>query len=204
MQNKILVVIGVLAVVVIGFFAFLYHPATPSNNQNNNNTTAQVKSYEDCKNAGYQLLSPAYPSQCKTPDGQVYVQDVVATEIPEDVKAQIDAVKDLIVVDAPTPYSIITSPVKITGKARGNFYFEATFPIDVVDQDGKVIGHGQAKALSDWMTQDFVPFEATIDFPNQNTQGDFYKRGAIVLHNDNPSGLPQNEKSIQIPVLFGQ
>src|SRR3954470_17355881 len=98
MNNKILLVVGVIAIVAIGFFAFVYHPGSPTNTQNN---TTQVNSFEDCKNAGYQMLSSAYPFQCKTPDGQVFVQKVVSTEIPEDVKAQMDAIKDLIVVDAP-------------------------------------------------------------------------------------------------------
>jgi hypothetical protein len=55
-----------------------------------------------------------------------------------------------------------------------------------------------AQAQGDWMTEDFVPFTATLTFPAQPAGS----LGKIVLKRDNPSGEPQNDASIVVPVQF--
>jgi hypothetical protein len=100
-------------------------------------------------------------------------------------------------VSSPESGSVITSPVKITGQARGGWYSEANFPIKIKDEKENVLGQGLAQAQSDWMTEDFVPFKAAINFdPKEN------EKGFIILEKDNPSGLPENADSINIPVRF--
>ncbi len=109
---------------------------------------------------------------------------------------------DLIQLDSPRPNQIITSPLIIKGKARGTWFFEASFPIDLVDWDGRIIAQGIASAKSDWMTEDFVPFEASLDF---TIDKDVYSyRGALILHRDNPSGLPENDDALEIPIEFAK
>jgi hypothetical protein len=108
----------------------------------------------------------------------------------------------MIVVAYPKEGDIITSPVTITGKARGNWFFEASFPITIVNWDGLIIGEGIATAQSDWMTEDFVPFTATISYKiASNTP---YARGAIILKKDNPSGLSEHDDSREIMVQLGE
>ena len=97
----------------------------------------------------------------------------------------------------PTEGSVVSSPVRVTGQARGSWYFEASFPVKVYDANGKLLGSGPAQAQSDWMTEDFVSFVASITFTQPTTA-----TGKIVLENDNPSGLPENSKSVEIPVKF--
>ncbi len=104
---------------------------------------------------------------------------------------------DLIQVTAPTPNAIITSPLGITGKARGNWYFEASFPAVLLDANGTEIARAPAQAIGDWMTNDFVPFALSLPFTTPKTD-----TGVLVLKKDNPSGLPQNDKEIRIPVRF--
>ena len=112
---------------------------------------------------------------------------------------------DMIRVSAPLPNAEVTSPVIVRGMARGSWYFEASFPVVLVDWDGKIIAEGHADAKGDWMTTDFVPFEAKLEFAKppiiisapKNGQA-----GALILRKDNPSGLPQNDASIEIPVVF--
>ncbi len=103
-----------------------------------------------------------------------------------------------IVVDFPQPNSPITSPLTIEGRARGTWYFEAVFPIALLDANGNEIARTQGQAQSDWMTSDFVPFKAALEFQNSGTG-----TGTLVLQNDNPSGLPEKSKKIEIPVSFG-
>ncbi|HRH93640.1 MAG TPA: Gmad2 immunoglobulin-like domain-containing protein [Candidatus Peribacteria bacterium] len=84
----------------------------------------------------------------------------------------------------------------ITGEARGNWYFEASFPVNLVDDKGVLLAAVPAQAQGEWMTDDFAPFSAKLVFTTAA------KSGTLILKNDNPSGLPENDKSIEIPVLF--
>lgn len=89
------------------------------------------------------------------------------------------------------------APIKVTGEAKGNYYFEASFPIKLTDTNGKVLGQGIAKAQGDWMTENFVPFVADFSFSPATTT-----EGVLILQRDNPSGMPENDASYSIPVLF--
>lgn len=106
----------------------------------------------------------------------------------------------LIVTHTPQPNQEITSPISISGKARGNWFFEGSFPITIVNWDGLIIGQGIGTAQGDWMTTEFVPFTATISYTFAT--GTPYNRGAIILKKDNPSGLPKYDDSREIPIVF--
>jgi len=71
---------------------------------------------------------------------------------------------DLIRLASPRPNQTVSSPLTITGEARGYWYFEASFPVFLVDWDGKIIAQGIATAKDNWMTEEFVPFEATSEW----------------------------------------
>lgn len=103
---------------------------------------------------------------------------------------------DMISVDV-TEGSRLQSPVTITGQARGMWYFEASFPVRLLDGNGNEIALAPAQAQGDWMTEDFVPYSVTLTFTQPSTP-----TGTLVLENDNPSGLPENSKKIEIPVTF--
>ncbi len=103
---------------------------------------------------------------------------------------------DLILVAAPSDNQVLTSPVSIHGVARGNWFSEAVFPIKLVDADGNVLATGQGQATGDWMTTDFVPFTATLTYDTAPTTS----CGTLILSNDNPSGDPAKDKSLEIPV----
>ena len=108
-----------------------------------------------------------------------------------------DTYDSLIQVFLPLPNQQVASPLKVSGKAVGNWYFEASFPIMILDANGEKLGVVPAQAQSDWMTTEFVPFEATLTFDKPTT-----KTGTLVLMKDNPSGLPENDDSISIPISF--
>ncbi|MDO8601983.1 MAG: Gmad2 immunoglobulin-like domain-containing protein [bacterium] len=104
---------------------------------------------------------------------------------------------DLIRVDAPVSNALVSSPLIISGSARGSWYFEASFPVQLLDANGGVLFEGPMQAQGDWMTSEFVPFNQQITFALPKTQ-----TGTLVLKNDNPSGLPENDKELRIPVKF--
>lgn len=109
-----------------------------------------------------------------------------------------------IVLESPDEGSVVSNPLKVTGMARGMWYFEASFPLTLVDWDGKIIAESHAEAKENWMTEEFVPFEGTIEFATPYKPGDqdFMKRGALILQKDNPSGLPEHSDALEIPVVF--
>lgn len=98
----------------------------------------------------------------------------------------------------------ITSPLKITGEVDDGWFFEGSFPINLVDWDGKIIATGLARSKADWMTASFVPFEAELKFvtpPNPTNQA-YASKGAIIFRKDNPSGLPAKDKAYELPITF--
>lgn len=105
---------------------------------------------------------------------------------------------DLIVVEKPLPGSAIKNPLTIEGRARGTWFFEATFPVMLTNWDGLIIAEGFATAQGDWMTEDYVPFTARLEF----TKPDYGTNGILILQKDNPSGLPEHDNAIEIPVTF--
>lgn len=118
-------------------------------------------------------------------------------ETPEPVVEQPYA--DLITVDAPQPNAQVgLTTLTATGKARGYWYFEASFPVALRDQSGATIAQAPAQAQGEWMTEEFVPFSVTLTYPPQPAGS----TGTLVLRNDNPSGEPANDKQIEVPVVF--
>lgn len=107
-------------------------------------------------------------------------------------------VEDMIVIDAPVSGGQIASPLQVTGRARGNWYFEASFPVILKTSGGTVLATVPAQAQGDWMTTDWVPFTATLTF----TPPAPGSTGVLILQKDNPSGEPQNDDSRTIPVVF--
>lgn len=102
-----------------------------------------------------------------------------------------------VVIENIKEYSVIASPVKIEGKAKGNWFFEASFPVQIVDANWKVLGQGIAQAKADWMTTSLVPFDVNITFTKPVT-----KNGWLVFKKDNPSGLPKNDAEYNFPISF--
>lgn len=100
-------------------------------------------------------------------------------------------------VSFPKPNDTLNGTVMITGKARGTWYFEASFPVHLLDSKGTVLLAMPAQADGEWMTEDFVPFHMEMTVPkNIGTEG------TLVLKKDNPSGLPEYDAEIRIPVRF--
>lgn len=102
-----------------------------------------------------------------------------------------------VVVFSPQVNAVITSPVTISGQARGLWFFEASFPVKIVDANGQLLGIAPAQAQADWMTEDFVPFQTIVEFTQPSTSSGF-----IVLAKDNPSGLPEHDAEIRLPIRF--
>jgi hypothetical protein len=91
----------------------------------------------------------------------------------------------------------VSSPLKITGQAKGTWFFGASFPVEIYDSNWKRLGQSYAQAKGEWMTSNFVAFESNINFEKPTTEA-----GWLVFKKDNPSGLPQNDAEYHYPVKF--
>ena len=152
----------------------------------------QVASFADCVAAGYPIAE-RQPRQCSTPDGATFSEEVGGGNDEQDDK------NDLIRVETPRANAEVGIPLTIKGEARGTWFFEASFPVRLHDANGKDIplDPPRMSAKGDWMTEEFVSFEGTFTFLPSATE-----TGTLVLMKDNPSGLPEHDDSIEIPIVF--
>jgi len=76
----------------------------------------------------------------------------------------------------------------------------------LTDWDGRIIAQWYATAQDEWMTTDFVPFEGELEFSNPSfpgaEEGHFSRRGFLIFQKDNPSGLPEHDDALEIPIWF--
>jgi len=147
----------------------------------------EITSFEECVAAGNPVME-SYPRQCRTSDGVLFVENI-GNELEK---------MDLIRIDYPRPNQKIESPLLIEGEARGYWFFEGDFPVILTDWDGLIIAQGFATAKSEWMTEDFVQFEAILEFEKP----EYGEKGTLILQKDNASGLPEHDDALEIPIIF--
>ena len=196
MKKFIIILLGlcVLFFSALGLYSYFKKQNTkvfsPTNNDNTSTSivsTTTVNNFADCVTEGNPVME-SYPRQCISKDGQHFTEETnIAPEF-----------NDRIILENPKPNQIIKSPLLKKGQVRGLWFFEGSFPVVLTDWDGLIIAQGVATAQDDWMTADFVPFEATLTF-----EAPTYKNnGSLILKKDNPSGLPANDAALEIPVFF--
>jgi len=158
----------------------------PVKTEENKNEENGIKNFQECVADG-NPVEEIYPARCSTPDGKIFTQNI-GNEME---------LADLIMIYSPRPNAKIASPLIISGKARGNWFFEASFPVKLMDENGNELANGTAAAQSDWMTEDFVEFLATFEFTAPPTTA-----GTLILQKDNPSGLSEHNNQLIVPVEF--
>lgn len=102
-----------------------------------------------------------------------------------------------IVVYSPSPNQVVDGYIKIEGKARGYWFFEGDFPVEVINERGDVLATHYVQAVGDWMTKDFVPFKGEIKFIVRE-EG----KGYLILRRNNPSGEPSFDKEFRVPIYL--
>ena len=179
MKNFIGVLIGLViisAVIVYGLYS-----------AKKQSVVMVVTSFSECVAAGNAVME-SYPRQCRTEAGQTFTE-YIGNELEK---------TDLIRLNHPRPNQTISSPLTISGEARGFWFFEASFPFKLLDAEGKILTQTFATADGEWMTEEFVPFMATVEF-SSTVSGS----GLLILERDNPSGLPEHDDSLVVPLWLG-
>lgn len=104
-------------------------------------------------------------------------------------------INEVFQLEKPDAGEILSSPLEIRGRIRGNWFFEAQFPVRLLDANGNELGRSIASADGEWMTTEFVPFHGTVIFSESKTP-----TGTLIFEKDNPSGLPENSAEIRLPI----
>ncbi len=112
-----------------------------------------------------------------------------ATTYPAPLSAQVS-------LSSPQPNATVSHTFNVSGRAPGPWYFEAQFPIQVRDSNDNIVGRTTGQAQGNWQTDALVPFNATI-----TVDASFQGTATLILLKDNPSGLPQNDDSVTIPIV---
>lgn len=182
-SSKLLHGVLVLAAALVGLFVLNYQGGNFFQKKSPAPTT-----YDECVKAGYPIQE-SFPQGCQTPDGQIFYEDVGNI-----VEKERDG---LIMIEHPRPNELVTSPLMISGQARGSWFFEASFPVKLLDGTGNIIASVPATAKGDWMTEALVPFDAIVTFATHTAA-----TGTLILEKDNPSGLPEHADSLHFPIRF--
>lgn len=172
MKNNILIFLLLALSITAAYFFFFYKQTKP------------ITNFDECVEAGNPIME-SYPAQCHA-NNQVFTQ-YIGNEIEK---------IDLIHIDSPRPNELIESPLIVQGQARGTWFFEANFQVRLLDVNGVEIGSAIAEAQTDWMTEEFVPYKATLHFEPST------EKGTLELIKSNPSGLPENSDTLIVPVTF--
>jgi hypothetical protein len=180
-KKLILYILGVIVLVIIIWFAFASKILAPQK---------EITNFDECATAG-NPIQESYPERCIAKDGKSFTKDI-GNELEK---------TDLIKVSSPRPNTIVghnTHTIEIKGEARGDWFFEASFPIKLVDESGNELAVTIAQTKLDWMTGEFVPFEATMEFQNLAK----INKANLILLKDNPSGLSENDDFLRVPIRF--
>jgi hypothetical protein len=106
------------------------------------------------------------------------------------------ALHDRVSVSYPRAGATVPKTFTVIGKAPGNWFFEASAPLMIQAPDGSKIAQGYVQAIGEWMTTELVDFTGDV-----NISTSYSGPATLVLMRDNPSGLPENDDSIEIAII---
>lgn len=91
----------------------------------------------------------------------------------------------------------LTNPTIVIGKVDRNWVFEGSFPVDLFDDQNQILFQGTA-SVPNWTegTGELVDFTLNLNFTTSASSG------YLIFRKDNPSGLPENDQSLTLPVSF--
>ncbi|MBI3335513.1 MAG: hypothetical protein HY001_03385 [Candidatus Portnoybacteria bacterium] len=144
-----------------------------------------TNNFDECESRDFPVLE-TYPRVCHAED-KTFIENVGNKPF----------LSDNVIITQPLLNTSVKSPIFIKGLAKGIWFFEASFPVTVVDANGQILGGGIAQATADWMTTGFVPFDATVTFKTPTIS-----TGYLIFAKDNPSGLPEHDNEEKMPINF--
>jgi hypothetical protein len=181
------VIVAAGAVFAAGWYLNEYYK-----NQQNDQQTANINSFNDCVDAGHPVQE-SHPRQCSVPGGDTFVEDVDTTPEP----TYVNATKEDITIATPEVNGTVTREFEVTGKAKGAWFFEGSFMLEVVSPSGDKVAQNIISAEGDWMQDGLVDFKSEIVQMPSAYRGE----ATLILRKNNASGLPEHDASVSIPII---
>jgi len=182
-----------VAIIFGGLFAFAVAGWLWYQYAQDDTDTSKISSFEECVEAGHPVME-SYPRQCRAPSGEVFAEHIEEDQV-FGATEYISEGGVPITINEPLTSTSLTSPLTISGEVPGTWSFEGDFPIELRNVDGELVTSAPAMIQGDWMTEDYVPFEATLEFSD-----DELADGALVLIKDNPTGRADLDDRLEIPI----
>lgn len=117
-------------------------------------------------------------------------------ELPTSASSSSSSLSEVVQLESPTSDSLVTSPLTVKGKAINTWFFEASIPVGLLDDQGNEIVMQGVMTNEDWMSDGMHAFETQLSFVTSA------KTGFVVIRKDNPSGDPERDAEVRIPVRF--
>lgn len=111
--------------------------------------------------------------------------------------AEAPAAEQLATVGAPQSGARVTSPLRVSGVAPANWYFENQFPVRLLDARGEVIAEAPAHPDVNW-TENAEPKVFALDLPFQVSTE---TAAMLVLQEDMP-GEDETPREVRVPVVL--
>jgi len=105
-----------------------------------------------------------------------------------------------LVITSLQPNDVITSPLRITGYVNGDSWiaFEGQVGlVNLFDAGGRMISSSILAVNGEWMKEPPIDFEAMLMFQKPPTE-----TGSLVFSNENPAGIPENNREFNLPIRF--
>lgn len=193
MKRFLIILTTVLITLILAAAGWVIYSAV--RDQQNNTPAPSITTFEECANAGYPIME-SYPRQCRTPEGTNFTETI--TESPAETKVFTSGKGVEVIIYDWQDDKEVSSPLTIRGKVPGTWSFEASFPVSLLAGEDTLLVQTPAQIDGEWMTEANVPFSVTLNFetPEDETEG------RIIFRKDNPSGLPENDDVVEIPIRF--
>ncbi|HCC22823.1 TPA: hypothetical protein DF272_01440 [Candidatus Falkowbacteria bacterium] len=183
MKNLLLVIIIVLLAALLGLAAFFYFGERAAEPTDNTNSTTDITDVANGANGS------------RSDDSNTNSDP--RTNQPSNTRP----VDELIRVVSPKVGDTVSNPIQYSGEARGQFYFEGSFPVRLETPSGKIIAQSFATAQGEWMTENFVPFTGQLTFNYADIEDG---RLNLVFEKDNAGDLPLTANDRKVIAIYIQ
>jgi hypothetical protein len=103
----------------------------------------------------------------------------------------------VVVVTSPLPHATVDVSFVVEGRAPVGWFSESVFPIQVRDENNNVIARATAHGPTAWKKSTALSWSATV-----TVLGPYTGPATLILLRNNPSGLPENDDAVTIPIVI--
>lgn len=176
-MKKIKTILIILAIILLAILLWWFFAVDKKTSNEGNNW----EKYPLNLTIGYHICENKYEADC----------------LQKEEYEKVTGDKESLLAFSILPGGEVSDNIIIQGWIKNSYFFEGNILVNILDSNKKNIKQTHANSVTEWMTDGPVEFQGEVDF-SYLPKGNAY----IEIHNDNASGLPENDKSILIPIVI--